>query len=48
MPALWQKAQLEMQAGSMLISYEFEIPDAKASLCIQIEKQSPNIYVWKM
>jgi hypothetical protein len=48
MPDLWQKAQLEMQAGSMLISYEFDILGAKASLCIQGEKQSPNLYVWKM
>jgi hypothetical protein len=48
MPALWQKAQQEMQAGSMLISYEFDIPGANASLCIKGEKQSSNLYVWKL
>jgi len=48
MPTLWQKAQQEMQAGSMIISYEFDIPGAHASQCIIGEKQSPNLYVWKM
>jgi len=48
MTALWQKAHQEMHLGSMLISYEFEIPDVKPSFCIEGAKQMPAIYVWKM
>ena len=46
MPALWQKAKQEMQAGSLLISYEFGVPEVPASFIIQ--DHHPAIYVWKM
>ncbi len=46
MPTLWKKAQQEMQAGSLLISYEFSIPGVPASFVIQ--DHHPAIYVWKM
>ncbi|MFV1922301.1 MAG: class I SAM-dependent methyltransferase [Methylotenera sp.] len=46
MPALWEKAQQEMQVGSLLISYEFGVPEVPASFIIQ--DHHPAIYVWKM
>jgi len=48
MTALWQKAHQEMRQGSMLISYELEIPDVKSSFSIQGAKQLPAIYVQKI
>jgi len=48
MPALWQKTQQEMCAGSLLISYEFDIPGIKPSFCIESVGKMPKIYVWKM
>jgi hypothetical protein len=46
MPALWEKAKREMQAGSLLVSYEFNIPKTPPSFMIQ--DHHPAIYVWKM
>ncbi len=46
MSALWQKAQQEMQAGSMLVSYEFEIIGVKPTFTIDNGPQAPIIYVW--
>lgn len=48
MPALWIKAQREMQKGSLLISYEFEIPDAQPKQVIGSESSSKLIYIWRM
>jgi hypothetical protein len=48
MPALWEKVHQEMKQGSMLISYEFEIPGVRPSLDIPGKGHSPNIYVWKI
>ena len=45
---LWQKASHEMQAGSLLISLEFEIPNIIPSVRIAAKKNSPAIYVWKI
>lgn len=47
MQALWQKAALEMSAGSLLISYEFEIPGKTPTRIIRKDKNSPAIYVWQ-
>lgn len=47
MPTLWEKAKQEMQVGSLLVSYEFEIPNAKPSFTIQ-NGSAPTIYVWEM
>lgn len=47
MPALWQKAKQDMQAGSLLVSYEFEIPNASPSFTIQ-NGSAPTIFVWEM
>ncbi len=45
MESLWQKASREMQPGSMLMSYEFEIPGAEPDCVLQLEGR-PSIYVW--
>ncbi len=47
MPALWEKSQQEMQKGSLLVSYEFSIPDVPATFTIQ-DANHPAIYVWKI
>ncbi len=48
MPALWQKARKEMRPGSLLVSYEFEIPGVKPSLSIACKGHAAKIYVWKI
>lgn len=48
MLALWEKAHQEMLPGSMLISLEFEIPGVTPSFCIEGDKHSPMLYVWKI
>jgi hypothetical protein len=48
MLALWEKANLEMLPGSMLISLEFDIPGIKPSFCIEPNAYSPKLYVWKI
>lgn len=45
---LWQKAQLEMQAGSMLISYEFDIPGVAATQIVSTGFERPPLYVWRL
>ncbi|MCB5183800.1 class I SAM-dependent methyltransferase [Methylobacillus gramineus] len=47
MPELWQKAVKEMRSGSVLISYEFEIPGITPKLQIQDRPDSPCIFVWE-
>jgi hypothetical protein len=47
MPDLWQKAQQDMHAGSLLVSYEFEIPNVSPAFTIE-DAAHPTIYVWKM
>jgi hypothetical protein len=48
MVALWEKAQLEMKTGSLLISLEFEIPDVSPSMRIAGNEHSPTLYVWRI
>ncbi len=48
MLALWQKAQQEMQPGSLLVSYEFEIPGIPPTFTIENGAHSPTIFVWKI
>jgi hypothetical protein len=45
MAALWQKASREMRPGSLLMSYEFEIPGAEPD-CILQQEGKPSIYIW--
>ncbi|MGZ3182243.1 MAG: SAM-dependent methyltransferase [Telluria sp.] len=46
MPALWAKASAEMRPGSMLVSYEFDIPSQNATVSIVPTPGRPQLYVW--
>jgi hypothetical protein len=48
MPELWQKASRDMRKGSLLVSLEFDIPDANCNKVIETGKSSPKLYVWRM
>lgn len=48
MPSLWQKATREMKPGTLLLSYEFPIPEASPNLIIAPEPGGPNLYGWYM
>lgn len=48
MPALWEKARAEMRSGSMLLSYEFPIPDAEPAFMVSPAANHPKIYGWRM
>ena len=48
MRMLWDKASQEMRPGSLLISLEFEIPGVPESMRIIGNKNTPEIYVWKI
>lgn len=48
MPALWVKVKSEMSPGSLLLSYEFLIPDVKPDLCVKMAVNEPNLYVWRI
>lgn len=48
MPNLWLKAKQEMGKGSLLISLEFEIPDALPSQIIHTGQSTPKLFVWRM
>ncbi len=46
MTSLWEKAQAEMRSQSLLISYEFEIPNVKPSRTIKSDGTSALIYLY--
>lgn len=48
MPGLWQKCSQEMRPGSLLVSYEFEVPGVKQSSVISLGDKVPPVYVWRM
>ena len=48
MPALWQQAAREMKPGTLLLSYEFSIPQARPNLIISPEFGGPDLYGWRM
>ncbi|MDQ7970065.1 MAG: class I SAM-dependent methyltransferase [Oxalicibacterium faecigallinarum] len=48
MPDLWQKARAEMRPGTLLLSYEFQIPDVPAEIVMRPEEKGPELYGWKM
>ena len=48
MPGLWEKAHAEMRPGSMLMSYEFIIPDVPPDIEINSADNSPVLYVWRI
>lgn len=47
MPGLWEKASREMQPGSLLVSYEFDIPGIQPQQTIEVSGSSAVIYVWR-
>lgn len=48
MPALWEKARLEMRPGTLLLSYEFAIPGLAAPIRVMPETDGPILYGWHM
>lgn len=48
MPALWRKAQSEMRPGTVLLSYEFPIPETEPQIILQCGKRGEALYVWRM
>jgi len=48
MSDLRQKAQLEMRPGSMLISYEFDIPGVVATELVSTGFKRPPLFVWRL
>ncbi len=48
MSNLWVKAIAEMKPGTLLLSYEFIIPDVEPDLCINIAEKEPFLYVWRI
>lgn len=48
MPALWEKASTEMRLGTLLISYEFAIPDVAPDFILNIESRNELLYGWHM
>lgn len=47
MPALWQKVQREMRAGTLLLSYEFIIPGHSPDMTVLPDPQGPELYGWR-
>jgi hypothetical protein len=48
MPALWEKARREMRPGTLLLSYEFQIPDISPHIQLMPESDGPFLYGWYM
>ncbi len=48
MQALWLKSCAEMRAGSLLVSYEFEIQGVVPTQIIPDDKREKMLYVWKL
>lgn len=48
MPSLWEKAKSEMRSGTLLLSYEFIVPDIEPDLCINTDSNDPILYVWRI
>jgi len=48
MPALWEKARAEMRPGTLLLSYEFEIPGIAPDIVCHPFPRRPALYGWRM
>ena len=48
MPALWNKARAEMRPGSLLLSYEFPIPNVKSHIIMMPDAHGPALFGWRM
>lgn len=47
MPALWQKAQQELNPGCLLISLEFPIPGVAPTQQVAGDTQSPDLFIYQ-
>lgn len=48
MPSLWAKASAEMRSGTMLLGYEFPIPDVDTDFTVESSAGHANLYGWHM
>jgi len=48
MPALWEQAQAEMKPGSLLLSFEFDVPGVQSQITNITPPEGPNLYAWTM
>lgn len=48
MPSLWRQARKQMKKGSLLLSYEFIIPDVKPDIRIKVGSRNEILYGWRM
>lgn len=48
MPDLWRKARAEMRPGTLLLSYEFPIPDASPDIIKATSDGAPPVYGWRI
>jgi hypothetical protein len=48
MNSLWEKANLEMRPGTLLLSYEFTIPEIKPDIVIQPETNGSELFGWRI
>ncbi|MBY0572411.1 MAG: class I SAM-dependent methyltransferase, partial [Undibacterium sp.] len=48
MPAIWLKAKKEMKPGTLLLSYEFLIPNEIPDICLNVEQDKPQLYGWRI
>lgn len=46
MPALWEKVRAEMRPGTLLLSYEFPIPEVEPTFTVMPAANKPKIYAW--
>lgn len=46
MPALWRKAESEMRAGSVLLSYEFTVPGREPDLRLVTSDSRKILHIW--
>lgn len=48
MPVLWEKARAEMRSGTLLLSYEFPIPQAVPDISENPDAYGRRLYGWRM
>lgn len=46
MPALWQKAKREMRSGTLLLSYEFCIPEVAPQITVPVGSGGAALFGW--
>lgn len=48
MSGIWQKAKREMKAHSLLLSYEFSIPEVEPDFCSYPNAGGPPLFGWRI